>query len=299
MNAITMTNLEKRYATGTHALKDVSFTIPVGSMTALLGANGAGKTTLIGILTGLIKKTGGSAHILGKDIEQSPEAARSLIGVVPQEFNFSIFEKVLDIVVDQGGYYGVSRAIARKRAEKLLQALGLWEKRDAIARTLSGGMKRRLMIARALIHEPKILLLDEPSAGVDVELRRGMWDFIRTMHTKGTTILLTTHYLEEAEQLCDNIVILKQGEVIRTGTVSELLQGLTEQSFFLSVRGGNLASIDNYRIVKKDEASADVTLLPGQTVTDLARDLAEHGITIIDIRPKTNRLEEVFLEVSS
>lgn len=294
-----MTNLEKRYATGTHALKDVSFTIPVGSMTALLGANGAGKTTLIGILTGLIKKTGGSAHILGKDIEQSPEAARSLIGVVPQEFNFSIFEKVLDIVVDQGGYYGVSRAIARKRAEKLLQALGLWEKRDAIARTLSGGMKRRLMIARALIHEPKILLLDEPSAGVDVELRRGMWDFIRTMHTKGTTILLTTHYLEEAEQLCDNIVILKQGEVIRTGTVSELLQGLTEQSFFLSVRGGNLASIDNYRIVKKDEASADVTLLPGQTVTDLARDLAEHGITIIDIRPKTNRLEEVFLEVSS
>lgn len=224
MSAIELNGLEKTYATGTRALKGVTFSVPEGSIFALLGANGAGKTTIIGILTGLVRKTGGSAKVFGIDLDQDPEAMRLQIGVVPQEFNFSIFEKVFDIVVDQAGYYGVPRAEARKRAEGLLKDLGLWEKRDAVSRTLSGGMKRRLLIARALVHRPKLLLLDEPSAGVDVELRRGMWDFVRRIHAEGTTIVLTTHYLEEAQQLCERVVILKQGSVVRDTTVAELLK---------------------------------------------------------------------------
>lgn len=224
MEAIELNGLEKTYATGTHALKGVTFSVPQGSIFALLGANGAGKTTIIGILTGLVRKSGGSAKVFGIDLDQDPEEMRAQIGVVPQEFNFSIFEKVMDIVVDQAGYYGVPRAEAKKRAEALLKDLGLWEKRDAPSRTLSGGMKRRLLIARALVHKPKLLLLDEPSAGVDVELRRGMWDFVRRIHAEGTTIVLTTHYLEEAQQLCERVVILKQGAVVRDTTVTDLLR---------------------------------------------------------------------------
>ncbi len=224
MDAIVLNGLEKTYATGTRALKGVSFSVPKGSMLALLGANGAGKTTIIGILTGLVRKTGGMASVFGVDLDADPEGLRAQIGVVPQEFNFNIFETVKNIVVDQAGYYGVPRAEALPRAEKLLKELGLWEKRDAVSRTLSGGMKRRLMIARALVHEPKVLLLDEPSAGVDVELRREMWEFVRGLHAGGTTIVLTTHYLEEAQQLCERVVILKNGEVMRDGTVSDLLR---------------------------------------------------------------------------
>lgn len=224
MDALAIKRFEKKYQTGTHALKGVSFSVAEGSMTALLGANGAGKTTLIGILTGLVRKTSGGTIVLGIDAEKEPELARSQIGVVPQEFNFSIWEKVLDIVVDQAGYYGVPRSEALVSAEALLKELGLWEKRTAYARTLSGGMKRRLMIARALVHNPKILLLDEPSAGVDVELRRGMWGFIQGLHAKGMTILLTTHYLEEAQQLCERVVILKNGEVLHDGLVADLLR---------------------------------------------------------------------------
>lgn len=224
MQAIELNGLEKTYGTGTHALKGVTFSVPQGSIFALLGANGAGKTTIIGILTGLVRKTGGSAKVLGIDLDADPQAMRAQIGVVPQEFNFSIFEKVMDIVVDQAGYYGVPLGEARKRAEVLLKDLGLWDKRDAPSRTLSGGMKRRLLIARALVHRPKLLLLDEPSAGVDVELRRGMWDFVRRIHAEGTTIVLTTHYLEEAQQLCERVVILKQGTVVRDTTVAELLK---------------------------------------------------------------------------
>lgn len=221
--ALTVTNLEKTYSTGTKALKGVSFSVESGEIFALLGANGAGKTTLIGILCGLVNKTGGSASVFGIDLDSDPERVRSQIGVVPQEFNFSIFEKVIDIVVDAAGYYGVPRSVATKRAEEILKDLGLWDKRNAVSRTLSGGMKRRLLIARALIHEPKLLLLDEPSAGVDVELRIEMWKFIQKLNAQGTTILLTTHYLEEAERLCKNVVIIKEGTVAEHGSIQDLM----------------------------------------------------------------------------
>ena len=221
--ALKINDLEKTYATGTKALKGVSFSVEAGEMFALLGANGAGKTTLIGILTGLVNKTGGTATVFGIDLDKEPEKVRSMIGVVPQEFNFSIWEKVIDIVVDSAGYYGVSRKIALPRAEQLLKDLGLWEKRNAVSRTLSGGMKRRLLIARALVHEPKLLLLDEPSAGVDVELRIEMWKFIQKLNASGTTIILTTHYLEEAERLCKDVVIMKEGVIVEQGTIVELM----------------------------------------------------------------------------
>lgn len=222
-NALSIRGLEKTYASGTKALQGVSFEVAEGDIFALLGANGAGKTTLIGILVGLVKKTGGTANVFGLDIEQHPERARELIGVVPQEFNFNIFEKVQDIVADAAGYYGVPRKVALERAETILKELGLWEKRLAPSRTLSGGMKRRLLIARALIHQPKLLLLDEPSAGVDVELRRGMWEFIQKLNAQGTTIILTTHYLEEAERLCKNVAILSQGKLAEQGSIKDLM----------------------------------------------------------------------------
>ncbi len=222
--ALVITDLTKTYSTGTKALQGISFEVQAGEIFALLGANGAGKTTLIGILTGLVSKTSGQAEVFGLDLDSNPAGVRGQIGVVPQEFNFSIFEKVIDIVVDAAGYYGIPRKIATPRAEQILKDLGLWDKRASIARTLSGGMKRRLLIARALVHEPKLLLLDEPSAGVDVELRREMWEFIQRLNQSGTTVILTTHYLEEAERLCQRVVILKKGEVIKAGNIAELIQ---------------------------------------------------------------------------
>lgn len=236
--ALQIKNLEKTYATGTKALKGVSFDVQKGELFALLGANGAGKTTLIGILTGLVKKTGGSATVFGIDLDKEPEKVRSMIGVVPQEFNFSIFETVLNIVVDAAGYYGIPRSEAIPRAEKILKDLGLFEKRNAVSRTLSGGMKRRLLIARALVHQPKLLLLDEPSAGVDVELRREMWEFVQKLNAAGTTIILTTHYLEEAERLCKNVVLIKEGVIAEQGNIKELMEKFgakTLEDFYLHV----------------------------------------------------------------
>ncbi len=297
-NAVEIRNLEKTYATGTKALKGVSFDIQEGSMIALLGANGAGKTTIIGILTGLVRKSGGTATVFGVDMDKDPEAARALIGVVPQEFNFSIWEKVIDIVIDQGGYYGVPRKQAIERAEYLLKKLGLWEKKDVPSRTLSGGMKRRLMIARALVHKPKLLLLDEPSAGVDVELRRGMWDFIREMHEQGTTILLTTHYLEEAEQLCERVVIVREGLIVREGKVSELLAGMERQGFVISVDKAAAAG-GAYEIKVVDETTIEATLSNGQNVTGLVGELEKQGVKVKDIRPKANRLEELFMQLNA
>jgi len=228
--ALVVSNLEKTYTTGVKALKGVSFEVQQGEIFALLGANGAGKTTLIGILCGLVNKTGGNAQVFGVDLEKESERLRSLIGVVPQEGNVSIFEKVMDIVVDAAGYYGVPRKIARARAEIILKDLGLWEKRFAVSRTLSGGMRRRLLIARALIHQPKLLLLDEPSAGVDTELRLSMWKYIQRLNSEGMTIVLTTHYLEEAERLCKNVVILKEGIVAEHGVIEDLLKRTGAQS---------------------------------------------------------------------
>lgn len=237
-NALTLNALHKTYATGTKALNGVSFVVEEGEIFALLGANGAGKTTLIGILCGLVQKTSGTAEIFGVDMDKHPEDARRLIGVVPQEFNFNIFERVIDIVVDAAGYYGIPRAVALPRAENILKDLGLWEKRESVARTLSGGMKRRLLIARALVHQPKLLLLDEPSAGVDVELRREMWEFIVRLNQQGTAVILTTHYLEEAERLCKRVVILKHGVVAKEGTIASLVAESNTKSledFYLSV----------------------------------------------------------------
>lgn len=221
--AIEVKNLRKTYQGGTQALKGVALTINQGDFFALLGPNGAGKTTAIAIITSLVRKSGGEVYIMGVSLDADPSLAKTYVGVVPQEFNFNIFEKVINIVVTQAGYYGISRKEALKRAEPILKDLGLWEKRNDVSQTLSGGMKRRLMIARALIHDPQILILDEPTAGVDVEMRHGMWNFLRARNAKGTTIVLTTHYLEEAEALCRNIAIINKGEIIINESMRTLL----------------------------------------------------------------------------
>jgi ABC-2 type transport system ATP-binding protein len=235
MQAIEIKDLVKTYKTGTHALKGVSLTVAPGDFFALLGANGAGKTTLIGILTGIVNKTSGTIKVFGHDIDKDFSAAKNFLGVVPQEFNFHMFENVQDIVVNQAGYFGIEYKKAIVDAEQILKKVGLWEKRKAMARTLSGGMKRRLMIARGLIHKPKILILDEPTAGVDVELRIGMWDYLREINKQGTTIILTTHYLEEVEQMCRHAAIIKKGEIVRRDTVANLTQGQKLEKIFLDI----------------------------------------------------------------
>ena len=235
MNAIEIKDLVKTYKTGTRALRGVSLTVGQGDFFALLGANGAGKTTLIGILTGLINKTSGTVKVFGNDIDKNFSAAKTFLGVVPQEFNFHMFENVLDIVVNQAGYFGIDYTTALADAGIILNQVGLWEKRKAMARTLSGGMKRRLMIARGLIHHPRILILDEPTAGVDVELRIGMWDYLRKINGEGTTIILTTHYLEEAEQMCRHAAIIKKGEIVRLDTVANMIKGGKLEKIFLDI----------------------------------------------------------------
>ncbi len=239
MNAIEITALTKTYKTGTKALKGVSLNVEQGDFFALLGANGAGKTTLIGILTGLVNKTAGQIVVFGHNIDREFSTVKNFLGVVPQEFNFNMFERVDDIVINQAGYFGVPLGLATTNAEHILKKVQLWEKRRAVARTLSGGMKRRLMIARALIHQPRILILDEPTAGVDVELRLGMWEYLRELNAKGTTIVLTTHYLEEVEQMCRRAAIIKNGEIVRHGTVVELTKGQKLEKIFLDIIKNN------------------------------------------------------------
>lgn len=235
MHAIEIHHVVKTYKSGTKALKGMSLNIDKGDFFALLGANGAGKTTLISILTGLVNKTSGTIKVFGHDIDKDFSAAKNYLGVVPQEFNFNMFEKVEDIVTNQAGYFGVDLAVAKKDAEDILKKVGLWEKRNTMARTLSGGMKRRLMIARGLIHHPKVLILDEPTAGVDVELRIGMWDYLREINRQGTTIILTTHYLEEVEQMCRHAAIIKNGELVRLDTVSNLTKDQKLEKTFLEI----------------------------------------------------------------
>jgi ABC-2 type transport system ATP-binding protein len=243
MNALEITDLVKTYASGTKALKRVSLTVPQGDFFALLGPNGAGKTTLIGITTGLVNKTSGSVKIFGIDNEHEPERSRTMIGLVPQEININPFEKPLDILVNQAGYYGIPRAVAIPRAEQILKDLGLYEKRLGKTMELSGGMKRRLMIARGIMHEPKLLVLDEPTAGVDVELRRSMWDYLKTLTAKGVTILLTTHYLEEAEQLCKHVAIINKGEIVVNGTMEDVLATYQGPADGSSYRGSKLEEV--------------------------------------------------------
>ena len=304
--AILVTDLRKTYrkdgkTAGTEALKGVSLEIPKGSFFALLGPNGAGKSTLISILSGLVKKSEGEITVSGISASQHPEQTRAKIGLVPQELNLDIFGKVVNIVVEQAGYYGIPRKEALVRAEEVLKGLSLWEKKDAKVQALSGGMKRRVMIARALMHDPEILLLDEPTAGVDVELRRGMWDFLRELNQKGTTIVLTTHYLEEAELLADRVAIINGGEIIEEGTVKGLLTKLNFVTLLLDttepVKDAALVLLRELNIERVDENTLKLTLKPGETVNDAIRKISATGIQIANIRNTGSRLEEVFVNL--
>ncbi|MEM1312120.1 MAG: ABC transporter ATP-binding protein [Patescibacteria group bacterium] len=299
MEALSISNLSKTYSTGVKALKHINLTIESGDFFALLGANGAGKTTMIGILTSLVVKTEGVVKVFDKDLDKDINYIKSQIGVVPQEFNFSIFDKVKDIVVWQAGYFGISRGEASDKADKILDQLGLGEKKDDIAKNLSGGMKRRLMIARALIHSPKFLILDEPTAGVDVELRYGMWEYLKKLnHEQGVTILLTTHYLEEVEQLCKNAAIIKDGEIVKKDSVKSLLTSLNKETYQFDVKGNtsNL-EVKDYDVVSIDEDKLEVTFQKEQNINDFVIKLNNKNINIYGIRPKGNRLEELFLNI--
>ncbi len=298
MNAISVKNLKKKYEKGPWALKGVDLEVKEGDFFALLGANGAGKTTLIGVLTSLVNKTEGSAEIFGHDIDKEPNEAKRLVGLVPQEFNFSIFEKVEDIVCTQAGYYGIPRCEALPETEKVLRRLGLWEKRHAKAMSLSGGLKRRLMIARALIHKPKLLLLDEPTAGVDVELRYETWEYIRELNREGVTILLTTHYLEEVEQLCRNVAMIKEGEIVANDSVKNLLRTVEKQTYVLTVdKVPGCDRIADYAVKAVDESTLEVEVALNDSLSRLARELSDAQVEIIDARPKNNRMDQLFLNM--
>ncbi len=298
MNAIEIKNLVKTYKTGTKALKGVDLTIAPGDFFALIGANGAGKTSLIAILTGLVNKTSGTVSIFGHDIDKDFESAKKCIGVVPQEFNFHMFENVQDIVVNQAGYFGIDYGDALKESEDILKRVGLWEKRKAMARTLSGGMKRRLMIARGLIHKPKMLILDEPTAGVDVELRYGMWDYLREINKAGTTILLTTHYLEEVEQMCRNAAMIKEGEIIRNDSVRKLLLTVPQDTYCVTVKDMQaLTALSAYKPKMIDDHSFEVEISRREELNELLMKLIQAGFVITDVHAKGNRLEKLFLSM--
>ncbi len=300
MSAISIKRLTKTYANGTEALKGVDLEVAEGDFFGLLGANGAGKTTIIGILAGLVNKTSGEASVFGIDVVKEPERAKQMIGIVPQEFNFSIFEKVYDIVMAQAGYYGVTHAEAAPRAEEVLKALNLWEKKDVLSRALSGGMKRRLMIARALMHRPRLLILDEPTAGVDVELRIGMWEYLRDLNANGTTILLTTHYLEEAEQLCEHAAIIHQGAIVKQGSIKELVKGLDKHTYALDVHpAGTVPEVSGFAIRQVDADTIEADVKIDQSIGDLVVALSKQGLHVKDVRIKGNRLERLFLELTS
>jgi ABC-2 type transport system ATP-binding protein len=299
-HALSIRNLSKTYDNGFSALKGIDLEVQPGDFFALLGPNGAGKSTTIGILCSLVKKSGGSVSIFGHDIDENFSLAKKQLGVVPQEFNFSQFEKVEQIVMNQAGYYGLPKSLARERTEIYLKKLGLWDKKDTAARMLSGGMKRRLMIARALIHEPRLLILDEPTAGVDIELRRSMWDFLREINAQGTTIILTTHYLEEAESLCRNLAIIDRGTIVENTSIKALLKTLNRESFVLDVRESlqELPAVDGYDLRLQEEHSLEVDIEKGQSMNELFEGLSRQGIHVISMRNKANRLEELFVSLT-
>src|SRR5579863_2342379 len=299
MNALSVRGLTKVYRNGVEALKGIDLDVEQGDFFALLGPNGAGKTTLIGIVTSLVNKTAGEARVFGHDIDRELEAAKSCIGVVPQEINFNMWESPFTIVVNQAGFYGIPRPIARVRAEKYLKQLQLWDKRGGISRALSGGMKRRLMIARALMHEPRLLILDEPTAGVDIEIRRSMWDFLREINRRGTTIILTTHYLEEAENLCRNIAIIDGGRIVERDRVSSLLRRLHTEAFVLNVSEPLPAAprLDGYPVRLTDDHTLEIEVSKGQNLNDVFARLSRLGIEVVSMRNKVNRLEEIFMRL--
>jgi ABC-2 type transport system ATP-binding protein len=299
MLALSTRELTKTYRNGVQALRGVDLDVEQGDFFALLGPNGAGKTTLIGIITSLVNKTGGTARVFDYDIDRDLERAKSCIGIVPQELNFNQFESPLTIVINQAGFYGIARAVARVRAERYLKQLQLWDKRNSAARGLSGGMKRRLMIARALMHEPRLLILDEPSAGVDIEIRRTMWDFLREINAKGTTIILTTHYLEEAETLCRNIAIIDKGGIIERDRMGNLLRRLHTETFVLNTRAALSAAPDTpgFALRLIDEHTLEVDVSKDQNLNELFARLSVQQVEILSMRNKVNRLEEIFMRL--
>ncbi len=301
--ALSITDLRKTYATGSVALRGVTLEIPEGDFFALLGPNGAGKTTIIGIVTGIVTKTAGRVSVFGVDADREPGRAKSFMGVVPQEPNFNIFDPVIDVIVNQAGYYGVPRRIAVPRAEKLMSDLGLHEKRNNKSMTLSGGMKRRLMIARALVTEPRFLILDEPTAGVDVELRRGMWDFLTKLRESGTTILLTTHYLEEAERLARQVAIINHGEIIESGTVRDILSKLQTEMIVLELDAPPsdtaVAALAAFKPRVVDGNSVEVEVSKERTLGDAIMALEKTGVKVLTAHNKSGRLEEAFLRLTS
>ena len=297
--AISIKNLRKTYANGFSALKDVSLRVNQGDFFALLGPNGAGKSTTIGILSTLVKRSSGSVEIFGKNVDTHVYETKYDLGLVPQEFNFNQFEKVQDVVVTQAGYYGLPKKIALEKAEKYLRKLGLWDKRNERSRLLSGGMKRRLMIARALAHEPRLLILDEPTAGVDIELRRSMWEFLKEINSQGTTIVLTTHYLEEAEQLCKKIAIIDEGKIIEDTSMKDLLSKLDSETFILDLTH-RLEKVPESEfpdifIRTIDQMSIEVTLSAQRNINEVFAELDKNGIKVASMRNKTNRLEQLFM----
>ncbi|MBU2863131.1 ABC transporter ATP-binding protein [Reinekea forsetii] len=300
-NALEISQLEKVYENGFRALKGIDLAVQEGDFFALLGPNGAGKSTSLGIVSSLVNKSAGKVKVFGYDLDTQREQVKRCLGIVPQEFNFNSFEKVEDIIIQQAGYYGLPRKLAKERTEKYLKQLDLWDKRSTQAQRLSGGMKRRLMIARALVHEPKMLILDEPTAGVDIEIRRSMWTFLKELNAQGTTIILTTHYLEEAESLCRNIAIIGQGSIIAQGQTKELLKEKNKSTFVADLTNEcaevpeSLAPFDA-RLV--DNTSLEFSLQKGRSLNTIFSALTEVGLEVNSIRPKTNRLEELFIDLT-
>lgn len=299
MKALSITNLTKTYANGNQALKGIDLAVESGDFYALLGPNGAGKTTAIGIVTSLVNKSGGEVEIFGHSIDTDLEAAKSCIGLVPQEINLNLWDTVGNIVTNQAGYYGIDGKLAGLRVEKYLRALRLWDRRNDIARSLSGGMKRRLMIARALVHEPRLLILDEPTAGVDIEIRRWMWGYLKEINDAGTTIILTTHYLEEAELLCRNIAIIDAGKIIEDAKMSTVLRKLQCEVFVLTIAAELAVAprLDGFETRLRDDGDIEVEKGPENDINDLFAQLSAQDIKVVSLRNKANRLEELFMRL--
>jgi len=297
--ALHIENLNKTYPNGFNALKGINLTVEKGDFFALLGPNGAGKSTIIGIICSLVNKSSGKISVYENDIDTEISEAKSHIGLVPQEFNFNIFEPIEEIVINQAGYYGIERKAAIVKTEQLLKQLGLWEKRSEQARNLSGGMKRRLMIARALVHEPQLLILDEPTAGVDIEIRHSMWQFLKEINRKGTTIILTTHYLEEAESLCKNIAIIDQGKIIENTSVKALLNQLNIETFVLDLFEPlqEPPPLSEYPVRLLENSQLEIEVLKENSINDLFKRLDEYNIQVSSMRNKVNRLEELFMRI--
>ena len=299
MDALVLKDLRKTYPNGVEALKGIDLTVREGDFFALLGPNGAGKTTAIGIITSLVRKTSGSVSVFGYDLDREREAAKSCIGIVPQEVNLNMFERNDNTLINQAGYYGVPKAVARARTEKYLRALHLWDRRHDIARSLSGGMKRRLMIARALVHEPRLLILDEPTAGVDIEIRRSMWEFMREINAAGVTIILTTHYLEEAESLCRNIAIIDDGRIIENDSMTNVISKLQREAFVLSFEQAltTAPQLDGYAVKLRNDHEIEVEVAKGQGLNRMFMELSAQSLRVSSMRTKTNRLEELFMRL--